>query len=250
MSKLEQVLILDPPSELTFRGPFTNVVSTELKLQNPTSKSVLFKVKTTVPKRYCVRPNSGIIEPNGSCIISVMLQPFDFDPSEKTKHKFMVQAMFSPESVANGSDIPATQLETYWKEAKPEQLMDSKLKCCFVQDSGSKAIGDTVENVPSVGPDKPVNTGASDKEGNNSAKEQIDNLRNEINRLKKENEKLKEEESNLRRRAVSSSITSTNINRLSSQHMKQAQEPNFDIKSLILLIAALLVGIIIAKVIF
>lgn len=26
-----------------------------------------------------------------------MLQPFDFDPNEKNKHKFMVQSMIAPE---------------------------------------------------------------------------------------------------------------------------------------------------------
>lgn len=26
-----------------------------------------------------------------------MLQPFDYDPSEKNKHKFMVQTMFAPD---------------------------------------------------------------------------------------------------------------------------------------------------------
>lgn len=28
--------------------------------------------------------------------ISVMLQPFDYDPNEKSKHKFMVQSMLAP----------------------------------------------------------------------------------------------------------------------------------------------------------
>lgn len=30
-------------------------------------------------------------------IYLVMLQPFDFDPSEKNKHKFMVQSLIAPE---------------------------------------------------------------------------------------------------------------------------------------------------------
>ena len=28
--------------------------------------------------------------------VSVMLQPFDYDPNEKSKHKFMVQSMLAP----------------------------------------------------------------------------------------------------------------------------------------------------------
>ena len=47
----------------SFPGPFTDVVTADLGLNNPSDRRVCFKVKTTAPKRYCVRPNSGIIEP-------------------------------------------------------------------------------------------------------------------------------------------------------------------------------------------
>ena len=53
-----------------FSGPFTDVVTTNLKLRNPSDRKVCFKVKTTVPRRYCVRPNSGIIDPGSSVIVS------------------------------------------------------------------------------------------------------------------------------------------------------------------------------------
>lgn len=123
MSKHEQVLVLDPPHELKFKGPFTDVVTTNLKLRNPSDKKVCFKVKTTAPRRYCVRPNSGIIDPGATVTVSVMLQPFDYDPNEKSKHKFMVQTIFAPPNI--------TDMEVMWKEAKPDDLMDSKLKCVF-----------------------------------------------------------------------------------------------------------------------
>jgi len=125
MSKLDQVLQLDPPHELRFKGPFKEVVTSYLKLVNPSEKKVAFKVKTTAPKRYCVRPNSGLLEPNCSISIAVMLQPFEYDANEKNKHKFMVQTMFAP---AGGSE---SNQDTMWREASPDQLMDSKLKCVF-----------------------------------------------------------------------------------------------------------------------
>lgn len=52
-----------------------------------------------------------------------MLQPFDYDPNEKSKHKFMVLSMFAPTDTSD--------MEAVWKEAKPEDLMDSKLRCVF-----------------------------------------------------------------------------------------------------------------------
>jgi len=125
MSKLDQVLQLDPPHELRFKGPFKEVVTSYLKLVNPSEKKVAFKVKTTAPKRYCVRPNSGLLEPNCSISIAVMLQPFEYDANEKNKHKFMVQTMFAP---AGHSD---SNQDTMWREASGDQLMDSKLKCVF-----------------------------------------------------------------------------------------------------------------------
>uniref|UniRef100_A0A8C0ZIU7 VAMP associated protein B and C n=1 Tax=Cyanistes caeruleus TaxID=156563 RepID=A0A8C0ZIU7_CYACU len=119
----QKVISLDFLLLLSSSGPFTDVVTTNLKLGNPTDRNVCFKVKTTAPRRYCVRPNSGIIDAGTSINVSVMLQPFDYDPNEKSKHKFMVQSMFAP---ADTSDM-----EAVWKEAKPEELMDSKLRCVF-----------------------------------------------------------------------------------------------------------------------
>uniref|UniRef100_A0A4W6FQ37 Vesicle-associated membrane protein-associated protein A n=1 Tax=Lates calcarifer TaxID=8187 RepID=A0A4W6FQ37_LATCA len=123
MSKLDQVLVLDPPSDLRFKGPFTDVVTTNLKLKNPSDRRVCFKVKTTAPRRYCVRPNSGVIDAGAAVNISVMLQPFDYDPNEKSKHKFMVQTIFAPPNVSD--------MDLLWKDAKPDDLMDSKLRCVF-----------------------------------------------------------------------------------------------------------------------
>ncbi|XP_064357087.1 uncharacterized protein LOC135324495 [Dromaius novaehollandiae] len=75
-------LSLEPQHELRFKEPFADGVTTNLKLGNPTDRSVCFKVKTTAPRRYCVRPNSGIIDAGTSINVSVMLQPLDYDPNE------------------------------------------------------------------------------------------------------------------------------------------------------------------------
>ncbi|XP_059832327.1 VAMP (vesicle-associated membrane protein)-associated protein A, like isoform X4 [Hypanus sabinus] len=52
-----------------------------------------------------------------------MLQPFDYDPNEKSKHKFMVQTVYAPPGAAD--------MDAVWKDAKAEDLMDSKLRCVF-----------------------------------------------------------------------------------------------------------------------
>ena len=42
---------------------------------------------------------------------SVSLQPFEYDPNEKNRHKFMVQAMFAPEGEINPDTLVSTFLK-------------------------------------------------------------------------------------------------------------------------------------------
>jgi len=124
MEKKEQLLIISPQNELKFCGPFNQSITSFMNLRNPTDKTILFKIKTTAPKKYCVRPNCGLLEPKEMMEIAISLQPFNFDPNEKNKHKFMVQSLVAPD----GGEINSEQL---WKDVTPDQLMDSKLRCVF-----------------------------------------------------------------------------------------------------------------------
>lgn len=78
------------------------IILYEYSTVGPECKSpILLQVKTTAPRRYCVRPNSGVVDPHGSVSVAVMLQPFDYDPHEKNKHKFMVQSLFAGDGEIN-----------------------------------------------------------------------------------------------------------------------------------------------------
>lgn len=46
-----------------FIAPFTDITTSYINLTNPTDRDICFKVKTTAPKTYCVRPNGGTIHP-------------------------------------------------------------------------------------------------------------------------------------------------------------------------------------------
>lgn len=85
-------LELIPNADLVFKGPFTAVSTTTLKLANSGNERFAYKIKTTAPKRYCVKPNSGFLDPHNTVNIQVMLQPNNGgQPDDRTKHKFMVQ---------------------------------------------------------------------------------------------------------------------------------------------------------------
>jgi len=120
-----------------------------------------------------------------------MLQPFDYDPNEKSKHKFMVQTIFAP---PNTSDM-----EAVWKEAKPDELMDSKLRCVFEMPNENDKLND-------LEPSKTVPLNASKQDGPMPKPHSVSlndtetrKLMEECKRLQGEMMKLSEENRHLRR---------------------------------------------------
>ncbi|XP_077108916.1 vesicle-associated membrane protein-associated protein B/C isoform X1 [Ranitomeya variabilis] len=240
MAKTEQVLVLEPQHELKFKGPFTDVVTTNLKLMNPTEKNICFKVKTTAPRRYCVRPNSGVIDGGSSINVSVMLQPFDYDPNEKSKHKFMVQSIYAP---ADTSDM-----EAVWKEAKPDELMDSKLRCLFELPSENdkphdgepnKVLSSSVTKTESTSMFKSISSSLDDPE-QKKLSEDNKRLQAELQRLR-EDIKIKEEDG-LRMRKVQAS--SNPVSSSSSLVKDEGLNPRI----LALAVLVFIIGVIIGKV--
>uniref|UniRef100_A0A8R1V262 Major sperm protein n=1 Tax=Pristionchus pacificus TaxID=54126 RepID=A0A8R1V262_PRIPA len=149
-SRGASLVSLVPPTEITFKGPFTDVVTSYLKIQNPQSKTICFKVKTTAPKQYCVRPNSGVLKPGETANISVMLQPIDSIPADAAKHKFMVQSCYAP---SEGVDIDA-----FWKTVAPTELHYGKLRVVFESGSGNNRVSPSAANakVAQAGLDYPI----------------------------------------------------------------------------------------------
>ncbi|XP_069607341.1 vesicle-associated membrane protein-associated protein B/C [Ranitomeya imitator] len=240
MAKTEQVLVLEPQHELKFKGPFTDVVTTNLKLMNPTEKNICFKVKTTAPRRYCVRPNSGVIDAGSSINVSVMLQPFDYDPNEKSKHKFMVQSIYAPPDTSD--------MEAVWKEAKPDELMDSKLRCLFELPSENdkphdgepnKVLSSIVTKTESTSMFKSISSSLDDPE-QKKLSEDNKRLQAELQRLR-DDIKIKEEDG-LRMRKVQAS--SNPVSSSSSFVKDEGLNPRI----LALAVLVFIIGVIIGKV--
>lgn len=245
-TKQEQILVLDPAYELRFRGPFTDVNTSELKLSNPSEKKVCFKVKTTAPKRYCVRPNSGLIEPGKEVSVAVMLQPFDYDPNERNKHKFMVQTMFAPDGIIESQ-------EALWKEAKPDQLMDSKLKCVFelpvdAQQNNLDSSAAHDENIkPQASPEKYAAPPKANIESADHSGDSLQQLQEEVRRLRQENTNLQTDSVRLRKVAMSSTTSSTPAASMVSQATPPPQQPQSAIPPILYLVIALVLGLILGK---
>ncbi|XP_056130473.1 vesicle-associated membrane protein-associated protein B/C [Lampris incognitus] len=242
MARQEQVLLLEPQHELKFRGPFSDMVTTTLKLSNPTDRNVCFKVKTTAPRRYCVRPNSGIIDAGTSINVSVMLQPFDYDPNEKSKHKFMVQSMLAPPDM--------TDMEGVWKEAKPEELMDSKLRCMFELPVENEKTHDMESNkMMSSSLLKSESSTLSMKSmGSTLDDGEVKKIMEECKRLQMEAQRLREENKQIRE---DDGLRMRKTNVMSSQHPSASvavvKEEGLSARMMALIVLFFVVGVVVGK---
>jgi hypothetical protein len=86
------------PSELKFRFELRKTIPVTLSLSNTGKEKIAFKVKTTSPKKYCVRPSSGVVEPGNTKDVQVIMQAQrEYPPSlEDVKDKFLVQYTVTP----------------------------------------------------------------------------------------------------------------------------------------------------------
>ncbi|KAL3814941.1 hypothetical protein ACJIZ3_016209 [Penstemon smallii] len=90
------------PSELKFNFELRKQSSCSLQLSNRTDQYIAFKVKTTNPKRYCVRPNAGVVLPNSICNVTVTMQAQkEAPPDLQCKDKFLVQSVVAPNGATN-----------------------------------------------------------------------------------------------------------------------------------------------------
>jgi hypothetical protein len=115
------------PGELKFPFELKKQISASLRLQNQTSKNVAFKVKTTSPKKYCVRPNTGVVPPNASIEVTVTMQAQrEYPPDMQCKDKFLVQSVIS--EIGSPKDITP---DLFSKDSGRE-ITETKLRVVYV----------------------------------------------------------------------------------------------------------------------
>lgn len=119
------------PSQLGFQRPLTQLVKRTLTVSNPNAQPIAFKVKTTAPKQYCVRPNSGRIEPGERVEVSVLLQPMKEDPEAgaKCRDKFLVQStIITPERESR----PFAELWSSVEKEDKGSISEHKIRCTYL----------------------------------------------------------------------------------------------------------------------
>ncbi|OQR78237.1 vesicle-associated membrane protein/synaptobrevin-binding protein-like [Tropilaelaps mercedesae] len=235
----KNILILDPKHELRFCGSFREPIQATLKLSNPSDKRVCFKMRTTAPKMYGVRPTCGDLKPHSNQTVRVLLQPFHFNPNEQLKHKFLVQSTVVP------LDMDDINYDKIWKSVEPADVMETKLKCVLEQSGG-----DFIQQ-----PQTDVEISRRQYEAVRTV-QRDENLAEELRKLKEENILLKKENvflrhKDLRQQHASSTQTAPSLGKSESIEFSSVSPDMFADASMtsvfVMSIILLSVGFLIAK---
>lgn len=127
------------------------MVKETLSLKNNNDFPVAFKVKTTSPRQYIVRPNAGRIEANSETEVQVVLQPMREDPPPdfKCKDKFLVQSIQLSEEL---EVLPLPDLWAHVEKNLKGQVSERRLRAVYLMPTEeSLRRRDESLNLPNAG---------------------------------------------------------------------------------------------------
>ncbi|KAH0466394.1 hypothetical protein IEQ34_006497 [Dendrobium chrysotoxum] len=189
-------LISVHPEELTFEVELEKPAYCNLKIVNNSEHHVAFKVKTTSPKKYFVRPNTSVVQPWDSCTITgfTLQAQKEYPPDMQCKDKFLVQSTKVPPTI-EFDEIPP---DTFIKDEE-KVIEECKLRVVYVTPKSGNANS---EREPGITSATKLSMGGSDMFKHSTAEEALalQRLREERDSILQQNKMLQRELEMLERR--------------------------------------------------
>ncbi|XP_027747548.1 motile sperm domain-containing protein 2 isoform X2 [Empidonax traillii] len=137
------LLHISPAEELYFGSKETGEKKCLIVLTNVTKNVVAFKVRTTAPEKYRVKPSNSSCEPGTSLDIIVSLHG---GFSASLQDRFLIMAAEMDQSSGAG----APELTQFWKDVPRTKVMEHRLRCHVIESSkpSSLTLKDNAFNVP------------------------------------------------------------------------------------------------------
>ncbi|XP_045783308.1 motile sperm domain-containing protein 2-like [Maniola jurtina] len=120
----EEMLLLNPSKLLNFRND-NEIISAQLTITNMDESCVAFKIRTTAPEKYIVRPSLGTLTSKASQTINIIVNS-GFLLSSVEKDRFLVVSIRVP-----NSNISQKDLGDLWKSSA-SQANEYRLKCSSI----------------------------------------------------------------------------------------------------------------------
>jgi hypothetical protein len=125
------MLLLHPAGELVFELlPDTSTINAVLRIKNAIGEKVAFKVQTTVPEAYLVRPNVGLLGVGEVSEVVITLKTGKLHPTQR--HKFSISAV--------KTDLEGLEsLSSLWTTVSKVDLQTAVLRVVFQQPNQHEA---------------------------------------------------------------------------------------------------------------
>jgi len=201
--KPENVFLKIHPDELLFTPNFEKAVPLTLTVKNTNpSAPVAFKVRTTAPKRYMVKPGTGAIPIGGSAEVTVFLtlnkEPMKISELRSLKDKFQIQELDIPTLPEGTEEQKAETLKILWS-SPPPGVRSQKLRCGFnlpAEETPSSPDGATSASFAASTPSVSPMSGSTSVED-----EKASRYRAERDKFKREYERVLKEKATLEKQA-------------------------------------------------
>ncbi|XP_006088654.2 motile sperm domain-containing protein 2 isoform X1 [Myotis lucifugus] len=122
------LLHISPAEELYFGSSESGEKKTLIVLTNVTKNIVAFKVRTTAPEKYRVKPSNSSCDPGAT--IDIVVSPHGGFPVS-AQDRFLIMAAEMEQTSGTG---PA-ELAQFWKEVPRNKVMEHRLRCHIVESS-------------------------------------------------------------------------------------------------------------------
>jgi hypothetical protein len=135
---------LSPQDEIVFKvGDPAATSKNTLTINNKFSETIAFKVKTTAPNQFVVRPNSGKIAPGEDCKVTIILQVSKAESLDvKKREKFLVQGIKIPQDIALNESQYNEKIASLWSMAETlkknqsaaaaDSIFEAKIRCSYI----------------------------------------------------------------------------------------------------------------------
>ncbi|CCF60557.1 hypothetical protein KAFR_0K02030 [Kazachstania africana CBS 2517] len=129
------------PDVLEYKPPFTEQSTEYATITNNSEQTIAFKVKTTAPKFYCVRPNAAVVQPGETVQVQVIFLGLPEEPAAdfNCRDKFLVITLPAPH------DLGEKTVAEAWSELEGEfskQAISKKIKVKYLIDYKPEEAGE------------------------------------------------------------------------------------------------------------
>lgn len=162
-----EMLRLNPNDMIIFKSE-NDEISGQFTITNMDESAVSFKIRTTSPEKFRVRPSSGTLAAGATQVILIVVQA-GFQLRTVTKDRFLVMSVQIPKT-----DLTPKELADVWQNSTSSKVDEYRLKCQFPEKEATK--NGILEKVS----EKPDNiTNALNNLQNN-----YETLHNQVNKIK------------------------------------------------------------------